>query len=208
MKLSKKQRLLVGLVSLFGIGGLFVALSVPRPAPQSVPEVITYSTDQPIEEPPPKDYKWSGGESDPKRIILPTVSVDGFVQRVGVDQNKEVAVPDNIHMAGWFINTAQPGQKGLSVIDGHVDGREQGGIFRRLKELRKDDEFQIELGSGDIKRFKVMQITEVNAKEAASILFSQSPKVTSQLNLITCGGTYDKASQRYDKRVIVSASLL
>jgi LPXTG-site transpeptidase (sortase) family protein len=211
MKLSKRQWLNCGLtLLLLLIVGVvvWIAASPRSTPPPAVPEIVTYSTDKPSEEPPPKDFAWKGDPADPKRIKLPTIATEGFVQHVGVDQNKQVAVPSNIHMAGWFVDTVRPGHKGLSVIDGHVDGREQGGIFRQLQQLKKDDEFQIELGSGEVKRFRVVNITTVETAKAASVLFSQDPKIVSQLNLITCGGTFDRAKQQYDKRVIVTAALL
>lgn len=44
--------------------------------------------------------------------------------------------------------------------------------------------------------------------ESAKVLQTKDPNVASQLNLITCGGRYDKATKLYDHRTIISAKLL
>lgn len=88
-----------------------------------VREVITYSTDSPDEEKPNDSYVWRGLPTDPKYIDMPSINASGYVQSVGKDQYSAVAVPNNIHMGGWFVDMALPGQPGLSIIDGHVTGR-------------------------------------------------------------------------------------
>lgn len=173
---------------------------------QSTGEVLTYSTDKPEEVKPSKDtYKWQGQPTDPKFITMPTITTDGFIQKVGVDQNKEIAVPNNIYVAGWFNQTVVPGEKGLSIIDGHVTGRVNNGIFKDLSKLNDGDEFKIEFGNGTIKEFKAVKKIDVPVKDAASVLFSQEPGIERQVNLITCSGTFDKQTQRYPNRLIVIA---
>lgn len=189
------------------LAGWFL-LRPDTPPPESTPEVITHSTDTPDETKPEKGYEWKGAPNDPKYIKLPTINAEGFIQNVGVDQNKQVAVPTNIHMAGWFADSVKPGQKGLSIIDGHLDGKDADGIFIHLQDMKKDDTFTIELGDGSTKQFKVTSITTVDTKDAANVLFSQDPKATNQLNLITCGGNFDRSSRLYDKRVIVSSEVI
>ena len=49
---------------------------------------------------------------------------------------------------------------------------------------------------------------ELKESESAAYLFSQNPEITSQLNLITCGGKFDKASSSYENRVILASKLL
>ena len=176
---------------------------------QAAGEVLTYSTDKPEETKPKKEtYKWQGQPTDPKFITLPTIKADGFIQKVGVDQNKQIAVPNNIHVAGWFNQSVLPGEKGLSVIDGHVTGRVNNGIFKDLDKLKDGDTFKIEFGNGTSKDFKVVKKVDVLVKDAAGVLFSQEPGIERQLNLITCSGVFDKKSQSYPNRLIVIAQSL
>lgn len=172
------------------------------------PRSITYSTDTPDENKPHKDYKWQGAANTPKYMKLDSIGAEGFIQNVGVDQHNQVAVPNNIYMAGWFSKGAIPGAEGLSIIDGHVTGRHHDGIFKNLKNLQQNDRFTIQFGNGSIKQFIVRQVAEVPLADAPGLLFSQKPKITSQLNLITCGGVYDHQASTYDKRVIVVSELV
>ncbi len=172
-------------------------------------EPITFSTDQPSEEEPDDNYQWQGSSDDPKYIRLPSIDSGGYIQNVGIDQNQQIAVPDNVHKAGWFINSVRPGEMGLSIIDGHVDGAtSRNGIFMHLEYINSGDEFEIEMGDGRILTYRVMEVVSMHESEAASVLFSQHPQVSHQVNLITCGGLFDQESRSYDERVIVSAELV
>lgn len=166
--------------------------------------IITYSPNTPDETKPDKaTYKWYGQPTDPKYITLPSIKAEGFLQKVGVDQNKQVATPGNIFMAGWFVDTVRPGQKGLSVIDGHVNGIKNAGIFKNIAKLEKGDNYSIEFGDGSKQSFAVTEVKDVPVADAASVLFSQDPAVTNQLNLITCSGKFNQKTRQYENRVIV-----
>lgn len=171
--------------------------------------IITYSTDTPDEsQQNARNYNWRGSGDEPKKIRISKISIDSFVQKIGVDQHGKVAVPNNVHLAGWFADSVKPSQRGLSIIDGHVSGRKEQGVFKRIGELEMNDEFEIELGDGSIKNYKVLEIKQVKESDAAAVLFNQNPKVASQLNLITCGGNFDTKTNQYEDRVIVSAELV
>lgn len=208
-KLVKKHKVLLVAGSFVFIVLGAVAVSVILDGPDAEADVVTYSVDTPSESRPDETYTWRGRPEDPMEIRIPSAQTEGFIQKVGKDQNGQIAVPNNIHIAGWFIDSARPGQQGLSIIDGHVDGRsEQGGVFKHIGRLNTDDTFQVELGSGTVLDYKVHTVTSVETDKAASQLFSQMPGVVSQLNLITCGGNYDRELRDYDQRIIVVAELL
>ncbi len=209
LKISKKQKLLIASV-LVVLGFLSVQyITKDEKNFQPASNVVTYSTDKPSEDKPGDGYQWAGGPQDPKKILIPSVGIDAFIQNVGVDQNKEVAVPNNIHIAGWFVDSVRPGSAGLSVIDGHIDGVTQdGAVFKTLPNVQKDAEISVVSGDGSIKNFRVISSRTVPVEQAASVLFSQDPKVSSQLNLITCVGTFNTQTNRYADRIIVSAKLI
>lgn len=208
-KLSKQQTLLAAGALLLAMAltiGLLVIRSDKPIADQA--QVITYSTDTPDENPPGKDFRWRGGDNDPKYITLPTINAAGYVQNVGVDQKRAVAVPNNIHMAGWFVDMARPGEQGLSIIDGHVNGRRNDGIFKNLVKLKKGDQFTVTFGDDRVIKFAVDEVVTKKTEESASVLFSQKPGILKQLNLITCGGDFDKSTQQYKERIIAIASVV
>lgn len=170
--------------------------------------VVVYSTDHPSEEPIKKsEYKSSAGPTEPKYITLPTIKAEGFVEKVGVDQNTQIAVPTNINLAGWYTEALAPGQAGLSIIDGHLDGYKHDGIFKNLEKLKTDQTYVIERGDGKRLTYKVKTVTSVPTDQAATKLFTHDPAIKSQLNLITCGGTFNKDKKQYENRVIVVSEL-
>lgn len=170
---------------------------------------ITYSTDSPDETMPGDGYVWPGQASDPRKLVIPSLGIDSFIQNVGVDQNNQIAVPNNIHIAGWFVDSVRPGQPGLSIIDGHIDGVvSRDGVFGRLPGIEVGAEFYVESGDGSQVSFRVIDVTEVVAEEAHGLLFSQKTDVHRQLNLITCIGSYDAGVRTYDNRMIVRAEAM
>ena len=212
---SRKLRLItLGLITISALVSLAVSASrhqkntKPQPTLTSEP-TITYSTSAPDESKQNADnYTWRGAADEPKKITIPKIGVSAFIQKMGVDQNKQIAVPNNVHLVGWFVDSAKPGSSGLSIIDGHVSGQTTGGIFVHLAKLEKDDTFKVELGSGQVLNYQVLSKVQLKESDAPSQLYSQDPTVSSQLNLITCGGSYDRSSGQFPDRVIVSAKLL
>src|SRR5690606_34056120 len=97
---------------------------------------------------------------------------------------------------------------GWSIIDGHVGGLTTGGIFKNLANIKQGDEYEVETGDGSVKRYRVLESLSSSEEKAPSILFSQDPSVASQLNLITCSGTFNTQSRRYSDRVIVTSQLM
>lgn len=215
VKKPHKKRILIVLISILILASTAVAVFMFVLDGKDTGEyvwsekTVFHSTETPSEQKLASDFNWKGNTNDPKKITIESQGIDGFVQKVGVDQNKQIAVPNNIHVAGWFTDSVRPGDKGLSIIDGHVNGRKSdAGIFKQLPKLAKDDVITVTFGDNSTKKFKVFAAEEVKTEDAPSVLFSQNPSVTNQLNLITCVGNYVDADRTYDKRFIVQAELV
>lgn len=213
-KLLKSRKLLLfAAVVLLASGAGALLLRKLQPAPTQTDavladqSVVAGSTDEP-DETPPENYQWNGGALEPKRIIIPSIKVDSYLQSVGLDKQNRVAVPTNIHLGGWFTDSARPGEPGLSIIDGHVSGRTTNGVFRNLSKLTSGDTFQVERGDGKLLQFRVIKTQTVPDDQANVPLFAQDSSVISQLNLITCGGDFDQTSLSFADRVIVSGELV
>lgn len=205
-KSRKPVYLILFLILVFAISA--VALLMNPTLSGEIP-VIRHSTNTPSETKPQKEtYKWYGAPDEPKYINLPTISAEGFVEKAGVDQNNQIAAPKNVHVAAWFVKSAKPGQQGLSVIDGHVTGRVNVGIFKNLQSLKPADKFSVTLGNGSVKNYQVVSVNNVPVAKSVDVLFSQEPNINSQLNLITCAGQYNQAIKGYPDRTIVYAKLL
>lgn len=173
-----------------------------------VAEVVSYSVDVP-DETIPQEPDWKGGPTDPKRITIASAGITSLLQNVGVDQNQQIAVPNNIWFGGWFVDSARPGDAGLSIIDGHVNGTSsKNAIFSDLEKASIGDRVEVEFGDGEKRSFEITTSQQVAVEDAASILFSQDPTISNQLNLITCIGIYNEAARTFDQRLIVTAKLI
>lgn len=193
------------------MGSYFVVAKLldKQPKKSQTSDAITYSTDTPSEQKPDKKtYKWAGAQNDPKYISIPSTGTEGFLQNVGVDQNKAVAVPNNIYLAGWFNQTPRPGEPGNSVIDGHVTGRVNKGIFEKLTSAKVADIITIEFGDGSTKRFQIVKSVAVPTKDAPAVIFSQEAGIDRQLTLVTCTGAWDAKINQYTERLIVIAKAI
>jgi len=191
----------------FALFELFSGYRATHGASPAIPkETLTRSTDRPDETPVSGDgYRVAADQ--PRQIRIPSIATQGFIQKVGVDQHQAIAVPGNVHLAGWYTRSARPGDIGVSILDGHLQGRYADGIFKHLSELKAGDEIAIEFGDGSWRYFVVKHVDSFTVEEASSEQFRQLSDVDRQLTLITCSGVYDRASRQYDRRVIVRASL-
>ncbi len=171
-------------------------------------EVVTHSVDEPSEKPIDSKSDYRVPADKPRRLMISRAGITGFIQQVGVDQHGAVAVPNNVYLAGWYTGSALPGDSGLSIIDGHVNGRYGPAVFTDLHQLEKGDEIQIEFGDMSVRRFSVFATKQVPLSEASSTMLYQEPGVDRQLNLITCGGIFDRTTDSYPDRLIVMSKAL
>ena len=165
-------------------------------------DIVTESIEVPSEEEPEDFYV---PPDLPKYISIPSIGVRGYIQSVGIDQKGLIAVPNNVHIAGWYINSAKPGKEGLSIIDGHRDGTTIGGIFRKLETLSKGDNISIEYGDGSEYTFEVVDLKKLSIEDAYDFMYSRIDGVDVQLNLVTCGGKWSREIDTYEDRIIVRA---
>lgn len=210
--ITGRRRALLLVIVLVAVGLLAAAVwRKDEPAQTTSQEaVVTNSTSDPDESlANAKNYNWQGAPDEPKKLFIDKIGLESFIQKMGVDQNKQVAVPTNVHLAGWFANSVKPGQKGLAIIDGHVHGKKDVGVFLKIGELKKGDHFVIERGDGSKLEYEVIDNVSVAEAKSAGVVFSADPRVvTGQVNLVTCGGQYDRAKGEYPNRVIVSGKLI
>ncbi len=203
---------IVGVVLLsYGVYGLLIGYTRtknPNPELPNTNQDITFDTAEPDETTVDIESEYEVPLDQPRRIIIPSLGVNGFIQRVGQTEQNKVAVPTNIHFGGWYAASVIPGQPGLSLIDGHVSGRYQPGIFKNIHKLKDGDKFSIEYGDRSQKQFEVVSKNSYSLSEINSFFLKREPSINSQLNLITCGGRFDGATQSYDERVLVVSRLL
>lgn len=188
-------------VGLFGLNDWRKVTTAPATLPTN--ETVASDTEEPTETKPSDIDNYNVPADQPRRIILSSISSEGIIQKVGLNDKNAISVPGNIHFAGWFVDSVKPGENGLSIIDGHVSGRYADGIFKNLGKLTPGDKFEVEYGDLTKKTFEVVQVKSLPESESAKFLLSKDQSIEKQLNLITCGGKFNNSTQTYDDRVIV-----
>jgi LPXTG-site transpeptidase (sortase) family protein len=172
----------------------------PVPDPHST---VTHSTDKPDETKVATTVTYNVAKDQPRSIQLPAIGASGLIQKMGIDQHNAIAVPGNVSVAGWYALGAKPGDTGVSLIDGHVQGKYSPGIFKKLKDLKPGDQLSVIYGDNSVRTFQVVRLTAYSPEDTAKHMLEPTDGIKAQLNLITCDGTYNKATHEYDKRILV-----
>lgn len=214
----KPQYVMAGLVFVFGLGVSIQGMLVNHQAEEQV-QVLSASTASaeksteeepvvPAEEKPQTAtvQKYTVAPDLPRFISIPAIGASGRVLQVGVNRNNALGVPSNVHDAAWYRGSNRPGEAGAMLIDGHVSGPSQKGIFYNLKKLKAGDTIEIERGDGQKFTFAVRHLETVPVAnvDMAKLLVPYEPG-KSGLNLITCGGKFDPKTSQFSDRVLVYA---
>ncbi|MEU8653946.1 class F sortase [Streptomyces sp. NPDC048737] len=145
--------------------------------------------------------------SAPVVLRIPAIGVDTPVVRLGLQADGSVEVPAVTpdDRAGWYRYSPTPGQRGPSVILGHVTvGRYGDGVFRRLDRLRPGDGITARLENGTSADFAVTAVRTVGKAEFPTAdVYGNVDRP--ELRLITCGGPVTEDG--YRDNVIVFAVL-
>lgn len=147
------------------------------------------------------------GRSVPVRLEIPAIGVDTPVMRLGLAPDHTVEVPPITadDRAGWYRHSPTPGQRGPSVILGHVTVGDYGdGVFRHLARLRRGERIVARLENGTAAEFTVDSVRTV-AKADFPTEAVYGDVDGAELRLITCGGP--RTGDEYRDNVIVFATL-
>ncbi len=143
----------------------------------------------------------------PDRLIIPAISVDATVQKVGLTKTGAIGIPNNFTDAAWYKNGPRPGEVGNAVIDGHVDNAiALAGVFKHLKEVKVGDDIYVMDASSTPIHFVVSSVDAYSYTDfPTEEVFGKIDKHL--LRLITCGGTWIQEHKTYDTRLVVTAML-
>lgn len=143
------------------------------------------------------------------RLIAPDIGLDAPIVGTGLEPDGAMAAPTDPDVVGWYYYGAAPGGLGNALMGGHVDwtdratGRPRGAVFWRLRQLNPGSRVIFTDGVQEY----VYEVTEKRRyrwDDPAGVEVLQ-PTADSRLTLITCGGTFDRASRTYDMRDVVIA---
>ena len=167
------------------------------------------SSTDPTEAKPSSDdlEAYSVAPDMPRFISIPKLNVKARILQVGLDKTDTLRAPSNVHDAGWFTGSAKPGStSGAAVIDGHISGPTQHGIFYDAKKLAKGDTIEVEKGDGTKITYQVVSAETKNTTDIDMAQATESVESGKHgLNIISCAGKYNKTTKQYEQRIVVYA---
>lgn len=126
--------------------------------------------------------------SEPSRLSIPSIKVDSALTKLGVDSTtKTVRMPTKAGSAGWFDQSATPGQQGTSILVGYIEYEDEKGVFSRLSQLKSGNELTVRRQDGKTAVYRVDSITSYpKGKLPTQKVFATSTDPV--LRVITVGG--------------------
>jgi sortase (surface protein transpeptidase) len=146
----------------------------------------------------------------PHRVDIPSIRVTAPVVPRGLDSTGAIAPPSYAmaHTVGWYGKGAQPGARGTALLVGHVDTETEPAVFYRLSSARPGEKIRVTRADGSVAEFTIDDV-QVFGRDGfdAHKVYGPRQDGRAELRLITCGGTFDRASRAYTANVVVSAYL-
>jgi hypothetical protein len=146
----------------------------------------------------------------PQRIDVPALRVQAPVVARGLDGSGAVDPPPygQAGVVGWYGAGAKPGERGTALFVGHVDTETRPAVFFHLSETKPGDTVRVVRDDGSVAMFTVDDVKVISRDRFdAARAYGPHHRDRAELRLITCGGTFDKASHSYTANVVVSAYL-
>jgi len=145
--------------------------------------------------------------SVPVAVRIPAIGLAVWLTQLGLNADGTVAVPTSVQVPGWFSPGPSPGQVGSAVILGHVDSYKGPGVFFQLRTLQPGNQIAVNLADGVIATFKVTSVVEYQ-KSAFPDQKVYGSNGSSELQLVTCRGTFDSQTGHYLSNIVVYSSFV
>ncbi len=158
-----------------------------------------------LSEAKPKSGGGGGGKlapSTPYKLSIPKLGVSANILGVGTTKSGAINVPGNIWQVGWYKTSATPADNtGVVVLNGHVHGPTQPGVFANLTKLNPGDTLSVTDVSGKSYSYKVVSKQTIKAGEAGDEVLQSGSATKQGLNLVTCTGKI--VEDKYQDRLVV-----
>lgn len=149
----------------------------------------------------PKALSTSMEPAEPHTLFIPKLKLTAAIEKAGVDEKGEMAMPSGRDVASWFKQGYLPGAPGNSVLAGHSKHTLGKGAFYDIHTLATGDEIEISTATR-VMTFKVTHAKTIHADTRdLDEVFGPSPKA--RLNLITCTGAWNASKKRFEDRLII-----
>jgi sortase (surface protein transpeptidase) len=161
------------------------------------------------EAPPAQQLPAVLGASAPVTLSIPSIGLRTNLLHLGLEENGSLKVPEdtgNGAPASWYNGSPTPGERGPSVILGHVNALGgHKGVFADLRKLTPGTELNVSRADGSTAVFTLDHAALYPKNEFPTLeVYGNTPGA--ELRLITCDG-YDPATGLFDDNYVIYAKL-
>lgn len=211
----------IGIVvlGLIGGGGYFAYNFYTGGSSDALPVNIPVAgiTGPDIDEKPLSDSAIDSYTTEPLQpafVSIPAIGLDkARVKQVTLNKSRVLDFPKSLYDAGWFPESAQPGQGyGEVVLAGNNFGTKSPtakGSFYKLDTIKTGDKISVTRGDGKTFTYSVTQVNTVSyldfLKTGMQDIVRPISDTQEGLSLVTYAGKWIPRDKYYDKRIIVKA---
>ncbi|UYQ62290.1 class F sortase [Streptomyces peucetius] len=160
--------------------------------------------------PLPPAHRPLDAAAEPRSVSVPALGIAAPVVPRGLDAAGAVDPPplEKPGTVGWYGHGTEPGEPGAALLVGHVDTEAEPAVFYGLSAARPGERIDVGRADGSVAEFTVDDV-RVFARDRfdAQEVYGPRQAGRAELRLITCGGTFDRASGTYTANVVVYAYL-
>ena len=147
--------------------------------------------------------------SEPVTLNIPAIGVRTDLLKLGLRENGSLQVPQDSGSgapAGWYNGSPTPGERGPSVMLGHVNALGGAtGVFADLRKLTPGTDIKVSRADGTTAVFTVDHGAQYSKNSFPTLeVYGNTPGA--ELRLITCDG-YDPATGLFDDNYVIYAKL-
>ncbi|MGA8789061.1 MAG: sortase [Paenarthrobacter sp.] len=148
--------------------------------------------------------------SAPVTLAIPSIGVTSELLHLGLEENGSLKVPQDTGQgapASWYNGSPTPGERGPSVMLGHVNALGgHTGVFADLQKLKTGGQITVARADGSTASFAVYRgaLYSKNSFPTHEVYGNTSG---SELRLITCDG-YNPATGDFDDNYVIYAKLI
>lgn len=145
----------------------------------------------------------------PNRIVIPRLRTQARIVQVGTTPDRELQIPLNPRVVGWWRYGAKPGAAaGTAILAGHVNYAGVTGAMASIGRLNPGDEVDVFGTQNADRRHEVrFTVTGVRTYHKTHLPYRQifDQKSVGRIAIVTCGGPFDAASGNYRDNIVVFA---
>ena len=123
---------------------------------------------------------------------------------VGVGGDRQMRLPADPRVLGWYRFGPAPGDGGSVVLAGHVDSRTFGvGPLAALQTVDVGERVEVVTASDEVRSYRVDSIERFDRQALPAAVFARTGP--ERLRLVTCTGPYLPDAGGYQQNLVVTA---